>query len=159
MLNKWTNGYCSVFAIAWQRRFGGEIWAIINHSKVYPSLEDDVLIHAYCVVDGIAYDGNGATSLADACDISKVVIPDMDKDLDVVIQWRNVAAQELEVMHLDCNLDLIPEANAFIDFLTVDDMLDTVASFQQDYAMSDAEANAFADANKNYPKIRVKSLS
>jgi transcriptional regulator with XRE-family HTH domain len=44
--------------------------------------------------------------------------------------------------------------------IDVVDMLDAVASFQQDdYTMTDAEARALADAsNKNRPKVRVKSL-
>ncbi len=44
--------------------------------------------------------------------------------------------------------------------IEVADMLDAVASFQQDdYTMTAAEATALADAaNKNRPKIRVKSL-
>jgi len=44
--------------------------------------------------------------------------------------------------------------------IDVADMLDAVASFQQDdYTMTAAEASALADtANKNRPKIRAKSL-
>ena len=45
--------------------------------------------------------------------------------------------------------------------LNVVDMLDAVASFQQDdHTMTDAEARALADtAKKNRPKIQAKSLS
>lgn len=44
--------------------------------------------------------------------------------------------------------------------IDVADMLDAVASFQQDdYTMSEAEADALSDpAKKNKPKLRVKSL-
>lgn len=44
--------------------------------------------------------------------------------------------------------------------LEVAEMLDAVASFQQDdYVMTEAEARAFADpSNKNRPKVRVKAL-
>ncbi|NCV21726.1 MAG: hypothetical protein EBV45_07215, partial [Chloroflexi bacterium] len=79
VFNEWTNGLCSNFAIALQNKFGGEIWAIVNHSRICPNAEDDTLLHCYCVIDGIAYDAEGANPLAEVSDISGIKIPEMDK--------------------------------------------------------------------------------
>jgi hypothetical protein len=111
----WTGGLCSAFAVALQRRFGGELWAIVNHSEAYP--EDDQLMHAYCVVNGLAYDAKGSHPIAEAADVSpeRYPIEEMDKNLQVSMVWRKVDVAWLNRCHDDFNMGDVPAANAYID--------------------------------------------
>lgn len=95
----WTQGYCSSFAAALKRRHGGEIWAVVNHVAAYP--EEDELYHAYCVIDGKAYDADGAHSIEEASYVGRdrYPIPDMDKNLGVVMLWRRVDEEWFEKNH------------------------------------------------------------
>src|SRR5438046_3129544 len=104
----WTNGLCSVFAVALQRHFGGELYAIVNHSDLYP--QDDELVHAYCVKGGLAYDADGPHPLEEASDTSDYEIPEMDKGLDVKIIWRAVNIPWLDRHHGDFSLAYLPDA-------------------------------------------------
>jgi hypothetical protein len=109
MKNKWLTGNCSIFAISLQKRFGGELWAVINHSNKYP--EDDFLIHCCVVIDGIAYDANGVNYNP----IKGYEVDEMDKYNDIVFQWRKVDEKWLFDIHDGCCLDLIDESFAYID--------------------------------------------
>jgi hypothetical protein len=111
----WTSGLCSTFAAGLKKRFGGELWAIVNHSRKYP--QDDNLWHCYCVIGGIAYDANGGHSIEEASDTSedKWPIPEMDKKCDVVMQWRKVDENWLSAVHEDYNPDDFPAVDEYID--------------------------------------------
>src|SRR5262245_51123759 len=107
----WTGGYCSTFAAGLRRRFGGELWAIVNHSRRY---NHDELCRCYCVIEGVAYDANGPHELAWASDTSVWQIPEIDRDCDVVIQWRMVDEDWLADVHEDFNPEDFPEVEAYI---------------------------------------------
>lgn len=111
----WTSGLCSSFAAALKKRFGGELWAIVNHSRTYP--KDDNLWHCYCVIDGIAYDADGGHTIEEASDTSqeKYPIPEMDQEHDVVMMWRKVSERWLRRVHDDYNPDDFPQAYLFLD--------------------------------------------
>lgn len=98
----WTSGFCSTFAAGLKKMFGGELWAIANHSRKWG---DDQLWHCYCVVDGVAYDADGPHSVAEASDTSeeRYPIPEMDKEHDVVMVWKKVSEQWLDKVHQDYN--------------------------------------------------------
>lgn len=109
----WNNGLCSTFAAALQKRYGGEMWAVVNHSRKYP--DDDNLCHCYCVINGLAYDCTGPHPITEASDLSDCEVPDMDRDCDVVFQWRKVDTDWLGKMHEDYNPNGFPEAFAYMD--------------------------------------------
>ena len=111
---RWTTGCCSTFAVALQKRFGGELWAIVNHSRKYP--EQDELWHCYCVINGLAYDAEGGYSLDEVSDTSSEYwpIPEMDKNNDVVIRWQKVDVEWFEVNHENYDPNDLPAANKFI---------------------------------------------
>jgi hypothetical protein len=114
----WMNGRCSTFAVAFQRRFGGELWAIVNHSRKYPT--DDELYHCFCVLNGVAWDAEGPHPLEEASDTSKNKwpIPEMDRDNDVVFLWKIVNEEWLEHIHDGYNLAELQAATKYIDQLT-----------------------------------------
>lgn len=109
----WTSGLCSTFAVALQRRFGGELWAIVNHSRKYP--DDDNLWHCYCVIDGVAYDALGAHPLEEASDTTRWPIPEMDRACDAVMLWMNVNEKWIESVHENYDPDDIPAAMEFVN--------------------------------------------
>lgn len=113
-MSRWTSGECSPFAAALQELFGGELWAIVNHSRKYPN--DDDLWHCYCVIDGVAYDANGGQPIEKASDTSpeKWPIPEMDKDCDVVMEWRQVDLDWLARTHEGFDPDAFPEVREYI---------------------------------------------
>lgn len=115
-MNKWTSGYCSAFAEALKRLFGGELWAIVDHSRTCPKPEDDNLIHAYCVIDGVAYDAEGGHSVDKVSDVSDYEPDDMDRDNDVVFQWRQVDSAWFSDCHEDyeSGMQAIDEAIQYI---------------------------------------------
>ena len=110
----WTSGYCSSFAAALKRRYGGELWAGVNHSERYPA--DDELYHAYCVIDGLAYDADGAHSIEEASDVSggRYPIPDMDINLGVIMLWLKVDEAWFEKYHQDYSPDHFVAVNRYI---------------------------------------------
>jgi len=110
----WMSGFCSTFAGGLKHRFGGELWAIVNHSRKY---NDDQLWHCYCVINGSAYDATGGHTIEEASDTSeeKWPIPEIDKECDVVMQWRKVDERWLADVHEDFNPDDYDAVNDFID--------------------------------------------
>jgi len=110
-LSKWSSGYCSVFAVALHRIFGGEIWARVYHLQ---KTGEEFLCHCYCVVDGVAYDESGAVSLEEASDTSLVPTKEADRKYDGVAKWKKVDEDWFDEFHYDYNVDLIPEAQSFI---------------------------------------------
>ena len=110
-LSKWSNGYCSVFAVALHRILGGEIWAMVHHLQ---ETGEEFLCHCYCVVDGVAYDESGAVSLDEASDTSLAPINEADRKYDGLAKWKKVDEDWLGKHHDDYNVDLIPEAKRFI---------------------------------------------
>jgi len=111
----WMMGLCSIMAHAIQRHFGGELYAVVNHSHKY---DDDMLWHCYCVIGNMAYDAIGAHSIEEASNTSDEnwPIPDMDKDCEVEMQWRKVDVQWLEKVHEDFNqLQYHQKADTYID--------------------------------------------
>jgi hypothetical protein len=108
---KWSNGYCSVFAAALHRTFGGQIWAVVH---LLQKTREEFLCHCYCVVDGVAYDEAGAASLEEASDTSLYPLHDTDRKYRGVTVWKQVDENWLYENHIDYDPDMIPEANKFI---------------------------------------------
>jgi hypothetical protein len=108
----WLAGLCSTFAAGLKARFGGELWAIVNHSRKW---EDDELWHCYCVINGTAYDAAGPHPLTEASDTTRWTVPPMDRENDVVMEWRRVDERWLGNVHQDYNPDDFPAVNAYID--------------------------------------------
>lgn len=110
----WTEGCCSTFSAALRERFGGELYAVVNHSNRYP--DDDYLLHAYCIIDGVPYDANGPHTLAEASDTAAWgAIPDMDKDHEVTVVWREVSLDWFEQNHEDYNPEDYVDAFAYME--------------------------------------------
>jgi transcriptional regulator with XRE-family HTH domain len=110
-LTEWSNGYCSVFAVALHQIFGGEIWAIVHHLQ---KTGEEFLCHCYCVVDGVAYDESGAVLLEEASDTDLAPIHEADRKYDGVTEWKKVDEDWFAEYHDDFDAELIPEANRFI---------------------------------------------
>ena len=87
---QWTAGYCSDFAVGLKQRYGGEIWAVVNHSAKYP--EDDYFYHCYCVIGDTAYDADGGHTIQSASDVSaeRYPVPEMDAGNEVSTIWIKV---------------------------------------------------------------------
>lgn len=109
----WDAGYCSVFATALKQRFGGEMWA---QADLFRKTTEEFLIHCFCVIDGQAYDCNGATPLQEVIDETSELEPyEWDMKYDPIIQWKQVDENWFEEFHYDYDISLIPEALAYID--------------------------------------------
>lgn len=110
----WMSGLCSVFALALQQKFGGDLWAVVNHSRKHPEPENDLLLHAYCVIDGKAYDAEGEHTIAEASDLSQwSASPEFDDD--PVLLWWKVDVEWFDMVHEDFNTNYLSNAYAYID--------------------------------------------
>jgi hypothetical protein len=109
----WVNGLCSTFAAAIKARYGGDLWAMVNHSHKYP--QDDCLLHCFCVINNIAYDGNGPNDVERVSDTKQWSIPEMDSDNDCIILWRQVDEAWFDRHHEDYNPNDFPEVYAYVE--------------------------------------------
>jgi hypothetical protein len=109
----WTSGYCSIFAAAMQKRYGGEIWAISNELPNDPN--DAFLWHCYCVIDEIAYDAHGGHSIHIASDTKIYTMPPEDIKHGAVFVWKKVDVKWLDQHHDDYDPELFPDVYTYIE--------------------------------------------
>lgn len=107
----WTEGLCSVFAVALQERFGMKIWAIVD--RLSDCEDNDWLIHAVGVRDGVAYDANGKidTPLDQLLTLWDGYEPDEECAQVILVQSSK---EHLDRIH-DVDLDDTAAAHAYIE--------------------------------------------